>query len=249
MISPLLIVIGIVLFHWRGIRPGYTFLPVDLARSILPWSSNSSGLLQNWLISDPLYQYYPFLTSVVRSLQQSGPLLWDPTIFLGHPASADPLYQTFYPGTALFALIWGVERGFAISLVSHVTLSGLLMYGMLRSLKLARPGAVAGAFTYALSGYMITWFETPFWINTMTWLPGVLWAYHLAITQKSWLYVALGGAALGYAILAGQFQFLVIFGAFLIFLTICHLSWLRYSTGDFSIRPCVVVFGIFIIGI
>ena len=249
MIPPILIIVGIVFFHWRGIRPGYTFLPIDLARSILPWSTNSSGPLQNWLISDPLYQYYPFLTSVTRSLQQFRLLLWDPTIFLGHPASADPLYQIFYPGTALFALVLGVERGLAISLVSHVILSGLLMYGMLRSLKLARPGAVAGAFTYALSGYMVTWFETPFWINTMAWLPGVLWAYHLALTQKRWLYVALGAGALGCAILAGQFQFMAIFGAFLFFLSLYQLGWQYYVTRHFSAWSVFVVLGIFVIGV
>jgi hypothetical protein len=48
----LLLAAGVTLFHWRGLQPGYTFLPVDLARTILPWGDGSPRILQNWLISD-----------------------------------------------------------------------------------------------------------------------------------------------------------------------------------------------------
>ena len=183
---PLLLVAGVTYFHWRGIRPDYTFLPVDLARNILPWRSGQIGALQNWLISDPLYQFYPFLSEAVAALRQGSLLLWNPAIFLGHPAGADPLFQVFYPVGAFFALALGVERGFALSLYAHVILAALLTYGLLRAWGTTRPAAVAGAFTYALSGYLVTWLETPFWITTLAWLPGVVWAYQHALrTHRS----------------------------------------------------------------
>ena len=31
-----LLVVGITIFHWRGIRPNHVFLPVDLAQNNLP---------------------------------------------------------------------------------------------------------------------------------------------------------------------------------------------------------------------
>src|SRR5687767_9660701 len=93
------ILVGAVcFFHQRGLLPGRTFLPVDLARNNYPWREETPRLLQNWLISDPLYELYPFLTSAVAAVK-SGEigLLWNPDLFLGHPALADPLAQSFYP--------------------------------------------------------------------------------------------------------------------------------------------------------
>ena len=214
LLPVLILAAGITFFHWRGLQPGYTFLPVDLAKTILPWGDGAPRVLQNWLISDPLYQFYPFLTQAVESVRQGQWLLWDPGIMLGHPAAADPLYQTFYPGVLPFGLLFGAGRGYGIALYVHALLAALLMYGFLRALHISAPAAVAGAFTYALSGYLVTWFEFSFWLTTLAWLPGVLWAYVLAVRRGSWRYVALGGLCLGLALLAGQLQFVVIFGGF-----------------------------------
>jgi hypothetical protein len=100
---------------------------------------------------------------------------------LGHPAAADPLFQTFYPGVLPFGLLFGAGRGYGIALYVHALLAALLMYGFLRALQISAAAAVAGAFTYALSGYLVTWFEFSFWLTTLAWLPGVLWAYVLAV--------------------------------------------------------------------
>jgi len=245
---PLLLVAGVTYFHWRGIRPDYTFLPVDLARNILPWRSGQIGALQNWLISDPLYQFYPFLAEAVAVLRQGSLLLWNPTIFLGHPAGADPLFQVFYPVGALFALALGVERGFALSLYAHVMLAALLTYGLLRAWGTTRPAAVAGAFTYALSGYLVTWLETPFWITTLAWLPGVVWVYQRALRTHRWRDVALAGLTLGAAMLAGNFQFLVVFLAFLLFLAGADTLYRRRTTGRFAAWPFVSVLSIVTLG-
>ena len=59
--------LSISLFHARGILPGQTFLPVDLANNNLPWRSGSPQPLQNTLISDPIYEFYPFLSYAIDS--------------------------------------------------------------------------------------------------------------------------------------------------------------------------------------
>ena len=216
LLPVLILAAGVTFFHWRGLQPGYTFLPVDLSKTILPWGDGAPRVLQNWLISDPLYQFYPFLSQAVDSVRQGQWLLWDPGVMLGHPAAADPLFQTFYPGVLPFGLLFGAGRGYGIALYVHALLAALLMYGLLRALGISAAAAVAGAFTYALSGYLVTWFEFSFWLTTLAWLPGVLWAYVLAVRCGSWRYVALGGLCLGLALLAGQLQFVVIFAGFLL---------------------------------
>ncbi len=214
-IGIVLLVLGVLLFHWRGILPGQVFLPVDLANRLLPWrAGDTAARLQNWLISDPLYQFYPFLIQTVASLRQGQLLLWNPGLFSGHPALADPLFQTFYPFVTAFGLLLGPPRGFSLSLVAHVLLAALLMFGFLRSLRLGLPAAVLGALTYSLSGYLVTWFEYPFWLTTLTWLPGILWAWHAGVERGRWRYAGVAGLLFGLALLAGQYQFLLVFVLF-----------------------------------
>ncbi len=220
----ILLYIAISLFHLRGIAPGQTFLPVDLANNNFPWRAGPAQPLQNWLISDPLYQYYPFLSFNLNVLREfhSWPL-WNPYILLGHPVIADPLAQPFYPPFMLLGLLFGPARGLALGLWLHACLAATLSYGFLRTIHCTRRAAALGALTYVLSGYFVTWFETPFWVGTMTWLPGVLWAFQLALQRRRLRYVALAALAYATAILAGQLQFVVTFTLFLGLYTIGRL--------------------------
>jgi hypothetical protein len=221
LLSILVLLVCVSAFYWSGIRPGYTFLPVDLANTNFPWQASAGQPLQNWLISDPLYQFYPFLAHNVNTIQleHTWPL-WDPDILTGHPSYADPLYQTFYPAFTILGLIMGAARGLAIGLWLHALLAAWFTYGLLRTLACTRPASVLGALTYALSGYMVTWFETPFWLCTLAWLPAILWAFEAFIQRRNLAHLALASLALGLAILAGQFSFVAVFGIFL-FLYAC----------------------------
>jgi len=215
ILALVIIIAGVSLFHLRGLWPGQTFLPVDLANNNLPWRSGPPQPLQNWLVSDPLYQYYPFLVSAVNAIRHGSWPLWNPNILLGHPSLADPVFQSFYPVFVGLGLAFGAARGLAIGLWLHAILAAALTYGFLREIRCRQPAAILGGLTYALSGYMVTWFETPFWICTLSWLPGVLWAYEAAVRRRSVMHTALGGLAMGVAVLGGQFTFVVVFSLFL----------------------------------
>ena len=216
ILALVILVLGVSLFHLRGLWPGQTFLPVDLANNNLPWRSGPPQPLQNWLISDPLYEFYPFLVYAVNTVRHSGSWpLWNPLIFLGHPIVADPLAQPFYPFFIGLGLVFGAARGFAIGLWLHAILAAALTYGFLRTIRCRRHAAVLGAFTYALSGYMVTWFEATHRISTLSWLPGVLWAFELAVRRRSLRYTALAALMMALATLGGQFQFIVTFSLFL----------------------------------
>lgn len=219
----LLVVVAVSYFHWNGIRPGFTFLPVDLASKIMPWGDGYLGKLQNWLISDPLYQYYPFLVSQIESVRHGEWLWWASGIYMGHPAIADPLFQSFYPIPVGLGFLFGAARGYAIYLYLHVLLAACFTFLLLRSLKVEFSGSIAGALTYSLSGYLVTWFEFSFWTATLAWLPAILWAFYKGISGKNTGFVALAGIFLGVAILAGQFQFVLVFVGFSLFLMFAYL--------------------------
>lgn len=212
----IVLVLSVSLFHLRGLWPGRTFLPVDLADAHLPWRADPASAIQNPLISDPLYEFYPFLVAAVDYVRQTGRwFLWNPYIFLGHPSLADPLAQTFYPVYLGLGLLLGAARGYGIGLWLHATLAALLTYGFLRAIGSGTRAAILGALAYALGGYLVTWFETAFWTSTMAWLPGVLWAFELALQRRALRYASLSAGALALAALGGQFAFVTVFCLFL----------------------------------
>ncbi|NIP22226.1 MAG: hypothetical protein GWO38_00050, partial [Phycisphaerae bacterium] len=156
----IILALGVSLFHARGLLPGQAFLPVDLANNILPWREATYQPLQNQLVSDPLYEFYPFLAYAVNTVKETKTWpLWNSAIYLGHPSFADPLAQTFYPVYLGLGLIFGAARGLAIGLWLHVILAAFLMYGFLRTLQCPPYASVVGAFAYALGGHLVTWFE------------------------------------------------------------------------------------------
>lgn len=212
----LLLTLAIVVFHWRGLQPGYTFLPVDLAGNLLPWRDATYHPLHNSLISDPLYEFYPFLAYAVDTVQsESRWPLWNHSMFVGHPAFADPLMQVFYPVPLLFGLGFGAGRGFALGIGFHVLLAAGGLYAYLRSLRCQPVAALAGAFTYALSGHFITWLEASHRIATMAWLPLTLWLLELSLQKRDLRLALLGSLSLTMAILGGQYQYVLTFGLFL----------------------------------
>ena len=237
----LILALCVSLFHWRGLQPGYTFLPVDLANNNLPWRSGEHRPLQNSLISDPLYQFYPFLNETIVTIRhEHGWPLWNPNIMLGHPSLGDPLAQPFYPLLPGLSLIVGPGRGFALGLWLQAILAASLAYGWLRAVRCSGIAAVAGAITYALGGYMVTWFETTFWLSTLAWLPGVLWAYELALQKRSPRFAALAAAAMGLATLGGQFQFVIVFTIVFGLYALGRTLEMRLRQSRTSLLPIVV---------
>jgi hypothetical protein len=215
VLAVIVLVLGVSLFHARGLSPGQAFLPVDLANNILPWREATYQPLQNQLISDPLYEFYPFLAYAVNTVKETKTWpLWNSAIYLGHPSFADPLAQTFYPVYLGLGLVFGTARGLAIGLWLHVILAAFLMYGFLRTLQCPSYASAVGAFSYALGGHLVTWFEATHRTTTLSWLPGILWAFEVAIRKRDLRYAALGGVLFALAILGGQYQYMVTFSIF-----------------------------------
>lgn len=241
--------LAITLLHLRGLLPGQTFLPIDLANNIYPWRSGEFQTLQNPLVTDPLFEFYPYLVFSVDTIKKTGQWpLWNSNMFLGHPALADPNFQSFYPFYLLLGLVVGAARSLAIGPWLHAILAGCFTFAWIRTMGYSRRAALLGALVYAAGGQMVTWFGARQWLGTLTWLPGVLWAFELFLIRRRWGYLAMAGLFQGLALLSGQYQVWLAFSVFLALYAGLRMAeeW-RNKTGQ-GIRPIVAAASIVVLG-
>ncbi len=161
---------------------------------------------------DLMFQYYPW-QSVVNQAIRSGHLpFWNPDVYCGTPLLANIQTSVFYPPKIIFYLLPSLGTAMAWYLFFHVWWA---MFGMWRLLIVWRchpGGAALGAIAYGLSTFMTTRFEFPPILATASWLPWILLGvHHLIQTPKfHWKYAGLTGIAVGFKMLAGNPQNMVI---------------------------------------
>lgn len=209
-----LIILATLLLR-ESLLSSYTLLPLDLIQTIAPWDDLDLGPLENPLISDPFYSFYPrreLLTAAVRDGQIP---LWNPTIMLGTPNTANPNFQLFYPPNLLMALILPAHQALPWLAWLHLIVTGGLMYLFLSQHKLHWLACLSGATVWMLNGYALVWLENPHRLSTLAWIPGLFWAYETAVRRKSIAWAATGGVMLGLSILGGQMQFVFAIGLML----------------------------------
>ena len=180
------------------------------------------NLLRPW---DREYRTGDFALSIephfYHWLKQGVVLLWDPTIGTGswllgggtHPRF--PVISNLHLFYPLNLLWFGLaERHYAISYSAllghhlfHYGLAGAFTYAYARVLGLDRFPATTSSIAFVFSGFMVAHFNHWTFVDTVAWLPAILACVVRADQTGRFWWGALGGAALGVALLAGAPQF------------------------------------------
>lgn len=202
---------------------GRTLLALVLAVEILAFMP---ALMQDGVLrapaakaSDGTSQVYPWKIFWRDELTAGRPPLWNPFVFSGTPAFAEPQIQTFYPGNALW-LVMPPETASKLTLLLHVMLASGLMFGLARAAGASAAGGAIAALAFGLhtqlaSYAMSGWIQM---IAPMAWAPGVLWALLRAFEGTQWRKAtAAGGVLLGIQILSG------------------HPEWVRYTLAAIAV--------------
>jgi hypothetical protein len=206
----LLAILGLAtLFLAPALRPGYTLLPLGLESGIAPWHKQVDQQPQNPLLSDPFYQYYPFRHLITESLRRGEFALWNPYILGGHPMMGDLLAQTFYPPSIVGSLLLPLARAWVFLIWGHLWMTGVLMYGYLRHISLRSASALFGAIAWMFNAAIVVWLESPHFLSTIAWLPGIFWLLSIGKARRRWSTVAGAGMLYGLLILAGQIQYAI----------------------------------------
>jgi hypothetical protein len=202
------------LLLWRVVFGGDVFLPADLLQDLAPWRAPHATHFIPWnpLLWDSMAEFYPWRLFASETLRQGWLPLWNPHELCGTPFVANSQSAVFYPFN-LLVVILSVARAFGVSVWLHLVMTGLFMYGFLRSaaLKFSPGAALLGAVTWQMSAWQVSWLALPTFLCVACWLPLALWLTWRALgepgpqTCRAGRWAALG-VCLGVLILGGHLQ-------------------------------------------
>ncbi len=136
-------------------------LSTDIKSRCWPWApSFPQAALQAPLLSDPVWQFVPWLELGRRELAAGRLPLWNPYQDGGVPLFGNA-QSAFLSPLVVPALALGVASGWNPMLLLKIVVAALGMFLYLRDVGRSRPAAVLGALMFALSGPFVAWLEHP----------------------------------------------------------------------------------------
>ena len=147
--------------------------------------------------------HHPFRAEVARAFGEGELPLWTRGCFCGYPLLANPLSAALYPANWLFSTVRFVT-GLKITLVLHVALAAVGMFGFAMFWGLRPLSAVLAACAFALGGWMTTRLDSLPELCTSAWLPLTVLLLLRAMAAPRPGAVVLAGIALACQFLAGN---------------------------------------------
>lgn len=153
-----------------------------IAPLIIYWQIIFGGQVLYWGL--PSLQFVPWRILVNEAFWQGHLPLWTPLVGMGAPLLANYQSAALYPPNWL-ALILPSETAISLLAVLHLSLAGLGMARLLRSLGLTPFAIAIGGLTFGLSGYLTgrLWFITI--NNALAWLPWIVLYSLPTATEKT----------------------------------------------------------------
>ena len=132
---------------------------------------------------DDIRQSYPDRQLLRDSLLKGIIPLWNPYIYSGAPFMAASDKTVWYPLSWIATILPTIE-GWNLLVMIQPFLSLVFMYVFLKSLRFRIPIAAFGSFVYALSGWMVVYWQEPSIVeHSFLWLPLALYA-----SNRLWKY-------------------------------------------------------------
>jgi len=154
------VALTLLVFFGLGMHRGL-LLSSDIKTRCWPWAGVLPALpLQAPALSDPVWQFVPWLRLARGQLQAAQLPLWNP-----HQAAGEPLLGNAQSalGSPLIwpALLLGIDPGWNVSILLRILLAATAAFLWLRDLGRSSLAAALGAIAFALSGPFVAWLEHP----------------------------------------------------------------------------------------
>jgi hypothetical protein len=181
----------------------------------------------NLYIRDIQRFYIPYRAILARVLRSGEFPFWNGFVSAGQPLAANPVYELFYPPQWLVA--FGDLRTMVhLEVVLHYPIAAIGFYLLSRSLGCRRWIAWLAAFSFALSGLMLSFGSLFPFLFAAAWLPWITYFFRER-------HFALAAIALGLLLLAADVSMIVQAGALL-------MAYAAYKKRD--VKAAVLVIAI-----
>ncbi len=215
----LLLVSGVVFWFGLGMHRGL-LLSEDIKSRCWPWSPLlAKAEIAAPALSDPVWQFVPWLDLARRELRAGRIPLWNP-----HQSGGAPLLGNGQSALGS-PLVWpvllaGVENGWNVSLLLRllVAFGGALLW--LRDCGRSTAGAAMGAIAFALSGPFVAWLEHPQSATAAALPLVILFIQRLARVPRARDFLGLSAAT--YLVLSGGHPETQLMGALLCAAVLAH---------------------------
>jgi hypothetical protein len=155
-----LLVLGVALGARLRMHEGLV-LSNDVKSRFWPWApSLGSPKLEAPALSDPVWQFVPWLELARREMAAGRLPLWNPYQDGGVPLLGNSISALGSP-LVWPALLFGIRPGWNLSLLLRALLAAAAAFLWLRDRGRSRPAASLGALAFALSSPFIAWLEHP----------------------------------------------------------------------------------------
>ena len=158
--APALAVAACLLWFGLGMHRGL-LLANNVKAVLAPWAPvYSERTLAGGIVTDPVFQFVPWLELARRDLAAGRLPLWNPYQDGGVPLLAN--FQSGLGSPLLWpVLAFGTARGWNLTLLLKLLLALVAVYAWLRDERRSAWAAAVGAFAFALSGPFVAWLEHP----------------------------------------------------------------------------------------
>lgn len=152
-----------------------------------------------------MLQFWPWWELVKAGLRHGQWPLWNPLLGNGTPLLANLQSAVFYP-LNLILLPMPTAHALTLSIMLHLSLAGLGMYGYARQLKLTGFAATIAALSYMFSGYIVGRTQFIVMVQAAAWLPFLLWLGDRLAARRRLLDALWLAVVLAIQLLAGHAQ-------------------------------------------
>ena len=142
---------------WPSIRPGRTLVPADVVTAVSPYREAAGGFeADNPLLSDPPFQFYPWLVFLGDELRDGRFPRWNPYILGGVPVTPNGFVSPYYPGFWL-ARLFDPLNAFSAFVALHLVIGALGLYAFARALRAPPSAAWVGGLVGFVAGSWVHW--------------------------------------------------------------------------------------------
>ncbi|HUV51117.1 MAG TPA: YfhO family protein [Anaerolineae bacterium] len=138
--------------------------------------------------------------------------LWNPYFYCGQPLLASLQPGVLYPLNLL--LLLSFDSGFNLIIIIHYFLAGVFTYFFIKTLKGSDIGALIGALTFMLSGYLLSVHNLLTHLLSVTWLPLILLCYHNYLIKGSLRALVFTSVCLAMMFFGGAVE--ILYGTFIL---------------------------------